>query len=107
MVLANPGRYFENWVGIEIWKRLQHAGAGSLSYFRTKDGAEVDYVVERPERTIAVEVKWTDRPSLRDVTGLVSFLRDHPRVGQGFVICRAPRPVRLSPSILALPWHHL
>jgi hypothetical protein len=37
-------------------------------------------------RTIAVEVKWTDRPSLRDVTGLVSFLRDHPRAGQGFVI---------------------
>jgi hypothetical protein len=107
VVLANPGRYFENWVGIEIWKRLQYAGAGSLSYFRTKDGAEVDYVVELPGRTIAVEVKWTDRPSLRHVTGLVSFLRDHPRVGQGFVICRAPRPVRLSPSILALPWHQL
>jgi predicted AAA+ superfamily ATPase len=107
LVLADPGRYFENWVGIELWKRLQYAGAGSLSYFRTKDGAEVDYVVELPERTIAIEVKWTDRPSLRDVTGLVSFLRDHPRVGQGFVICRAPRPVRLSPSILALPWHQL
>jgi predicted AAA+ superfamily ATPase len=107
LVLANPGRYFENWVGIEIWKRLQYAGAGSLSYFRTKDGAEVDYIVELPERTIAIEVKWIDRPSLRDVTGLVSFLRDHPQVREGFVICRCPRPARLNGSIVALPWQHL
>jgi predicted AAA+ superfamily ATPase len=107
VVLAGPGRYFESWVGIEIWKRLQYAGAGSLSYFRTKDGGEVDYVVELPRRTFAIEVKWTDRPSLRDVTGLVSFLRDHPRVREGFVICRTRRPMRLSPSIVAVPWHHL
>jgi predicted AAA+ superfamily ATPase len=107
VVRASPGRYFENWVGIEIWKRLQYAGAGSLSYFRTKDGAEVDYVVELQDRTIAIEVKWTDRPSLRDVTGLASFLRDHPHVREGYVICRCPRPARLSRSIVALPWQQL
>ena len=67
----------------------------------------MDYVVELPGRTIAVEVKWADSPSLRDVTGLVSFLRDHPRVSEGFVICRAARPLRLSASIVAPPWHHL
>jgi predicted AAA+ superfamily ATPase len=107
VVLADPGRYFESWVGIEIWKRLQYAGAGNLSYFRTKDGAEVDYVVELPGRAMAIEVKWTDRPSLRDVTSLVSFLRDHPQVREGFVICRSPRPARLSESIVALPWQYL
>jgi uncharacterized protein len=107
VVRANPGRYFENWVGIEIWKRLQYAGAGRLSYFRTKDGAEVDYVVELPDRTLAIEVKWTDRPSLRDVTSLVMFLRDHPWVREGYVVCRCPRPLRLNRSIIALPWQYL
>jgi predicted AAA+ superfamily ATPase len=107
IVRADPGRYFESWVGIEIWKRLQYAGPGTLSYFRTKDGAEVDFVVELPARTMAIEVKWTDRPSLRDVTGLVAFLRDHPHVKEGYVVCRCPRPARLSPEILALPWQHL
>jgi len=107
LVRASPGRYFENWVGIEIWKRLQYAGTGSLSYFRTKDGAEVDYVVELPDRTLALEVKWTDRPSLQDVPGLVSFLRDHPHVREGYVVCRCPRPARLSPSIVALPWQRV
>ncbi|MFH1573598.1 MAG: AAA family ATPase [Acidobacteriota bacterium] len=107
LVRASPGRYFETWVGIEIWKRLQYAGSGQLHYFRTKDGTEVDYIVELADRTIAIEVKWTDRPSLQDVTGLVMFLRDHPRVREGFVICRCPRPARLSDSIIALPWHLL
>jgi predicted AAA+ superfamily ATPase len=107
VVRADPGRYFESWVGIEIWKRLQYAGTGRLSYFRTKDGAEVDYVVEMADRTVAIEVKWTARPSLQDVTGMVAFLRDHPNVTEGYVICRCPRPVRLSRSIVALPWQHL
>ena len=107
VVRADPGRYFECWVGIEIWKRLQYAGEGRLSYFRTKDGAEVDYVVEMPDRTVAVEAKWTSRPSLRDVPGLVSFLGDHPHVSVGYVVCRCPRPLRLSPSIVAVPWQQL
>jgi predicted AAA+ superfamily ATPase len=107
VVRVNPGRYFENWVGMELWKRLQYAGSGQLSYFRTKDGAEVDYVVELQDRTIAIEVKWTGRPTLQDVTGLALFLRDHPHVGEGYVLCRCPRPLRLSKSIVALPWQHL
>jgi uncharacterized protein len=107
LVRANPGTYFENWVGIEIWKRLQYARSGQLSYFCTKDGAEVDYVVELQNRTIAIEVKWTDRPSLQDVTSLNMFLRDHPHVHEGYVVCRCPRPARLSHSITALPWQLL
>jgi predicted AAA+ superfamily ATPase len=107
VVRANPGRYFEQWIGIEIWKRLQYLGSGQLSYFRTKDGAEVDYIVELEDRSMAIEVKWTDRPSLQDVPSLVSFLRDHPNVAEGYVICRCPRPARLSRSIVALPWQLL
>jgi predicted AAA+ superfamily ATPase len=107
VVRANPGRYFEQWIGIEIWKRLQYLGSGQLSYFRTKDGAEVDYIVELENRAVAIEVKWTDRPSLQNVPSLVSFLRDHPNVGEGYVICRCPLPARLSKSIVALPWQLL
>lgn len=107
IVRADPGRYFEQWVGIEIWKRLQYGGSGQLSYYRTKDGAEVDYIVEFADHAIAIEVKWTDRPSLQQVPQLVSFLRDHPHVSKGYVICRCPRPVRLNASILALPWYSL
>jgi hypothetical protein len=41
-VLGNPGPVFEQWVGIELWKRLKYLDTGRLHYFRTKGGAEVD-----------------------------------------------------------------
>jgi predicted AAA+ superfamily ATPase len=107
VVRTDPGRYFEQWVGIEIWKRLQYRGEGQLHHFRTKDGAEVDFIVELGDRVIPIEVKWTDRPRMHDATCLTAFLRDHPRAKTGYVICRCPRPLQLSDTVTALPWRQL
>ena len=107
LVLADPGKYFEQWVGIEIWKRLQYRGEGQLHYLRTKDGAEVDFIVELKGDLIPLEVKWTQSPSLRDVTHLIYFLKENPRAKKGYVICRCPRPAQLTESITALPWQYL
>ena len=107
VVRADPGRYFEQWVGIELWKRLQYKGEGQLHHFRTKDGAEVDFVVELGDRVIPIEVKWTDKPSLRDVPSLAAFIKDHPQIDTGYVVCRCPRPVKLSEFVTAIPWNLL
>jgi uncharacterized protein len=107
VVRTDPGRFFEQWIGIEIWKRLQYRGEGRLHHFRTKDGAEVDFVVELGERVVPIEVKWTDRPCVQDATHLVAFLRDHPRAKIGYVVCRCPRPMKLTDTITALPWRLL
>ena len=55
-VRANPGPVFEQWVGIELWKRLQYLGAGKLHYQRTRDGAEVDFIIERGDVLTPIEV---------------------------------------------------
>jgi predicted AAA+ superfamily ATPase len=107
LVGADPGKYFEQWVGIEIWKRLQYSGEGRLHYFRTKDGAEVDFIVEVKGDLIPLEVKWTRTPASRDVTHLAYFLRENPKAKKGYVICRCPRPAQLTESITALPWQYL
>jgi predicted AAA+ superfamily ATPase len=107
VVRADPGRYFEQWVGIEIWKRLQYRGDGTLHHLRTKDGSEVDFIIELDGEVIPIEVKWTEKPSLRDAAGLSYFLRENPRAKKGYVICRCARPALLSASITALPWQHL
>jgi predicted AAA+ superfamily ATPase len=104
VVRSDPGRFFEQWVGIEIWKRLQYRGEGQLHHYRTKDGAEVDFIVELGDRVIPVEVKWTERPSLRDVPSLVAFIQDHPRIETGYIVCRCPRRMKLSESVTAIPW---
>jgi predicted AAA+ superfamily ATPase len=104
-VAMDPGPLFEQWVGIEIWKRLQYLGTGTLSYLRTKDGAEVDFVIERGRALTPVEVKWTERPSLADARHLRGFLDEHPRTAaRGFIVCRCHTPLALDDRITAIPW---
>jgi uncharacterized protein len=104
-VRANPGPLFEQWVGIELWKRLQYLGNGKLHYLRTKDGAEVDFIVEHGGRLAPIEVKWTENPSLTDGRHLLTFLREHPKKAKhAYIICRCDRPLRLHDKVTALPW---
>jgi len=105
VVNVSPGPVFEQWVGIELWKRLQYLGEGRLYHLRTKDGSEVDFVVERESTLTPIEVKWTDRPSLQDARHLLAFLSEHPiEAKHGYVVCRCPRPTQLHDRVTALPW---
>lgn len=104
-VLADPGHCLEQWVGLEIHRRLGYAGRGSLTYFRTRDGMEIDYVVELDDRFIPIEVKWTDKPTFRDTRHLRTFLAEHAdKTSRAFVVCRCPRPAQLDDQITAIPW---
>jgi len=104
-VSMQPGPLFEQWVGIELWKRLQYLGTGKLYYLRTKDGAEVDFILERDGALIPIEVKWTERPSLADARHLRTFMAEHPRVARrGFIVCRCHAPLALDERITAIPW---
>lgn len=104
-VRASPGPLFEQWVGIELWKRLQYLGGGRLHYLRTKGGAEVDFVIEQRRHLTPVEVKWTERPALQDARHLLAFLAEHrDRASRGYLVCRCPRPLELHPRIRAVPW---
>jgi predicted AAA+ superfamily ATPase len=102
---ASPGPLFEQWVGIELWKRLQYLGGGKLHYLRTKAGAEVDFIIARGGRLIPIEVKWTEHPSVRDARHLLTFLDEHrKRAPKGWLICRCTAPLALTDRVTALPW---
>jgi len=101
---TSPGEFFEQWVGIELWKRLNYIGTGRLFYLRTRDGAEVDYIVEHGKNLIPLEVKWTEHPTMHDARHLLTFLQENPGCNQGYIICRCPRPLRIHEQITALPW---
>lgn len=105
LVKANPGPVFEQWVGIELWNRLQYLGDGKLFHQRSKDGSEVDFIVEQGGKLIPIEVKWTENPTLNDARHLLPFLHEKPKEAKhGYVICRCPRPLQLHDQITALPW---
>jgi predicted AAA+ superfamily ATPase len=104
-VRANPGPLFEQWVGGEIYKRLRYKGSGTLSYFRTSAGAEVDFIIEDEGLIHPIEVKWTERPTLTDAKHMLAFMKDHPdRARRGYIVCRCPYPLELSESVSAIPW---
>jgi predicted AAA+ superfamily ATPase len=108
MVRANPGPVFEQWVGIELWKRLQYLGSGKLHYLRTKAGAEVDFIIARGGTLIPIEVKWTEHPTPSDARHLLTFLDEHPkRARHGYVVCRCKDPLALTDRVTALPWSFL
>lgn len=105
VVRADPGRYFEQWVGIELWRRLGYLGRGRLHHLRSKDGAEVDFIVEHNGKVTPVEVKWTERPRREDARHVVSFLAEQRKATRfGYVVCRATRPELLHERVLAIPW---
>lgn len=108
IVRANPGPLFEQWVGIELWKRLQYVGGGALYTQKTQDGAEVDFIVERDRTLIPVEVKWTERPSLSDARHLLAFMAEHPAAApRGWIVCRCARPLQVHEKVTAIPWQLL
>lgn len=107
-VNADPGHLFEHWIGCQLWRMLSYDGSGRLSYYRTSDGAEVDFVIERGSEVLPIEVKWTDHPSIRDARHLRSFIKEHePICRRGIVVSRCPHRLSLEDSIVGIPWWEL
>ena len=80
-------------------------GEGRLYHLRTKDGAEVDFIIERAGRFTPVEVKWTDNPSLSHARHLLTFLGEHRKQAKhAYIVCRCKAPLRLHDKVTALPW---
>ena len=105
IVNVNPGPLLEQWVGIELWKRLQYLGRGQLHYQRSRQGAEVDFIIEDNSSLTPIEVKWSEHPKLQDARHILTFLREHPNQSKhGYLICRSSRPMEIHESVTALPW---
>jgi predicted AAA+ superfamily ATPase len=66
---------------------------------------EIDFILEFDGRWTPIEVKWTENPDPKDVRHLRKFLDEHPeRADEGYLVCRCPRPAKLSEKITAIPW---
>lgn len=58
---------------LRCWNDYCQKGLATLSYWRTKGQAEVDFVVQRGRNTLAIEVKTTRRLTEHDFSGLKAF----------------------------------
>jgi uncharacterized protein len=83
------GKNLEHLAYTELRAWLDYSQDGrSLSFWRTTDGREVDFVLGDE---VAIEVKATERPSDRDVAGLVA-IGEEGSFRRRILACQAPRP---------------
>lgn len=98
------GKAFEHFIVLEAL-RLNAYGQKDyrFSYLRTKDGAEIDLVIERPgAATALVEIKSADRVDERDARVVERFA--HDLVGaEAFCLSRDPVARKIG-SVMMLPW---
>lgn len=100
------GHLFEQWVGLQLLRRLRTAG-GRLRFWRDLNGPEVDWLIERDDELVPIEVKWADSPRPQDARHLQVFLSEYPEAKRAYIVCRTPRPLQLAPRVVAIPWHDL
>lgn len=98
------GIAFEHFIINEI-NRLQSYSEKDFrfSYLRTKDGVEIDLIIERPGlKRALVEIKSTERVSEDDLRPLQSISKDISN-SEAFCLSRDPIPKKIN-NILCLPW---
>lgn len=104
---ADPdGAHLENLVlgDLLAWRDLRTERADVL-YWRTRDGEEVDFVIETPRGLLALEVKATRRPGLGDAAGLRTFRDEYPdRVSGGLLLHDGEAIESMGERIVAAPW---
>ncbi len=98
------GRAFEHFVVTEMLRRNDYLKKDyRFSYLRTKDGAEVDLVIERPgQPTVLVEIKSSAQMDQTDLRHLAAF-REDMRDSEAVCLCRESIP-RLVNNIRITPW---
>lgn len=109
LLQSQGGQLFEHWVAQELLARADQLGRGHrVSFWRTVDGVEVDFVFEGPRADLPIEVKWTERPRPEDARHVELFLdRFGNRAKRGLVVCRCERPQQLTDRVTAIPWSQL
>ncbi|CCB90174.1 ATP-binding protein [Simkania negevensis] len=102
------GSLFEQFVGLELirWSRFQ-SHKTSVHFWRDSSGPEVDWVLNRNQSLLPIEVKWTDTPGVRDAKHLELFLKEYPAATQAYVVCQVAHPQQLSEKIEAISWRNL
>ncbi len=60
-------------------------------YWRTKDGEEVDFLIERGSRFIAIESKLSEQPQRRDIKGISDLKKYYGEAAliRGVIMCKS------------------
>ncbi|PCJ50949.1 MAG: ATPase [Gammaproteobacteria bacterium] len=105
-LLRSPhvGHNFESFVIEEIIKGIQATELThwDYHYFRTRNGAEIDLILEGNFGLLPIEIKFGQNTSLRQLTSLTQFIERHD-LPLGIVINNCVEIKMLSNNIIQIP----
>lgn len=99
------GKCFEHFLIVEIIRLNDYAEKDyRFSYLRTKDGAEIDLIIERPGMPMClVEIKSADKVDERDIRTLKAFKKELGKKAEAYCLSRDPL-ARTIDDIHLLHW---
>jgi uncharacterized protein len=91
-----------------VYSQILHSGWAKeiepeIFSFRTRGGAEVDFILKIKERVFAIEVKAGENVTAEDTEGLAYFASAYPKVKGLFIFHMGQHERKFGP-IWALPW---
>lgn len=99
---AEFGKAFEHFMFMElIAYRSYREKDFRLSFWRTKEGHEVDFVLD--DGRVAIEIKGSKNLRSSEFKGLKAFHEEHhPK--KSYLVCQESVPRKVGDNILVLPW---
>jgi predicted AAA+ superfamily ATPase len=99
------GHVFENFIAAEFIKNAANLPGVTISYFRTTDQKEVDFVLEKPDgSTLGIEVKLSGSPDKHDFAAL-KLLEDvlGRKLTKGIVLYTGSDIIPFADNMWAVP----
>lgn len=98
------GRSFESFVIEEIIKGLQSTDVVNWQpyYYRTRNGAEVDLILDGPFGTLPIEIKYGHQVNMRQLTSLRQFVKEN-KLPFGLLINHSTKVEWLCPEVVQVP----
>ncbi len=98
------GDLFEQFIICECFRMNEYYNREyKFSYLRSKDGAEIDLIIDRPgQKRILLEIKSTNRIQREDLLHIIQFKKEHPKT-EAFCFSKDPHP-KIIEGIQCMPW---
>jgi len=109
--LANSpyfGNLFETFIVVDFWKRYLHSGVQpSMYYLKTRDGLEVDLVMEDSQKLHLFEIKSSSTITLKHANSLLKAKRDFGSLVKSSSVISQSQSVPLGRGIDNYNWSDL
>lgn len=101
---AMSGAMLETWVYGQLYRSFANEGIiPKLSYYRTGNGAEIDFLLEQNGCIYPLEVKRSSTPKLQDLRASADIPTGKAELKPGIVLCTAPELVPMGKGCYGFP----